>query len=1001
MANFLQNILPDLPALDYGQPVAGYFVLGLKDGNRVQYPCGSIADVERAGQAISAAGGDAYMALASYRDVLLGRKKGNGLHLKSLWADLDVGKTGTPSYDTVEAALFSLTSFITDTGLKPTYVVSSGRGLHVYWALAQKVESRVWGMLASAFKEFCQRSGLVIDPVCTADTARVLRLPGTVHQSTKSVVKILADSGVLHDPRDIVRVMGERCPDALASFSQAPIIQGDVTPPLPSAVCIETLPNPPLAKAEPIVRGCPQMLTSGLLSEPTWYAAMSVLRRCVDGLEWAHKLSSMDVFRYTPEGTEKKFWHAPEDAPARCSRFAEIEPSLCDKCAYKGQISSPVQIFRKVTGGGSAVSVAESSVKDAPVTVTERANEVLDHLVIPDKYDYQLRAFTHPRFSVDDRGIILKQAEKDAAGEYITVEHVICASRLYFSHSVHAEEDGAPRRTHWFTFVHPNGRREDVPLVVSRDLCLNGIQRWFNEANAFPTSGSYKPQIFLDFMIAFLQTVTGDAIELNTRKAFGWSKVIDPLTREETEGFAIGKGVITSSGMHPSAFDGAALRIAEKELTVKGNLEAWKEVPRMYRVLDQPEAQLAICLAFAAPLMRYGSGSAKSATYSLWSDKSGLGKTQVLRAAASIWGDPDEQFLQRQSSSVARMRKLAVLNNLPAYMDELTDVKDEDLYSLAYSLVGGTEKTKLKSGGADMVDTGSWSTVTFATANKSFKEAAARYAGDSEASLLRVIEYECSFKSYADQPLVQRYIEACMENCRMHHGLAGPEFMYQVMRHSDRLLTLTKQVEHWCSKHGFHANERFLGFPLALALKAGRWAVEWGLLDYDMDALERWVLNELVPHNRRTTRANAPDFVNLLGTYLLERQLNMVTVSSAMRTVDTPEVARGMPDKYIIQFPTQQALVRAVLDTRTVYFAKQDFSQWCKQRNHSVSVVTRQLEEFGIAVPEVSHNLTSGISWANTPTVKCYKLDAAALDVLGFAIPEKPVEELPAINTGF
>src|SRR5699024_10767618 len=107
------------------------------------------------------------------------------------------------------------------------------------------------------------------------------------------------------------------------------------------------------------------------------------------------------------------------------------------------------------------------------------------------------------------------------------------------------------------------------------------------------------------------------------------------------------------------------------ELKVKGNLENWKRVPQMYRILRQPAGQLAMCFSLAAPFMKYGSGEARSAIYSLWSSEPGLGKSQVLRAAASVWGDPMEQFVARDTSTVARTRRMTILNNLPVFFDEL------------------------------------------------------------------------------------------------------------------------------------------------------------------------------------------------------------------------------------------------------------------------------------------------------------------------------------------
>ena len=144
---------------------------------------------------------------------------------------------------------------------------------------------------------------------------------------------------------------------------------------------------------------------------------------------------------------------------------------------------------------------------------------------------------------------------------------------------------------------------------------------------------------------------------------------------------------------------GSKAAFVEPELKAKGSLEQWKHIPQMYKTLDQKIGQLAMCMSFAAPFLRYGSGEATNGILSLWSSASGLGKTHVLRFAASVWGNPYEQFISREASSVARTRRMSILNNLPVFMDEVTDINDEDMYSLAYTIVGGKEKDTMKSSG--------------------------------------------------------------------------------------------------------------------------------------------------------------------------------------------------------------------------------------------------------------------------------------------------------------
>lgn len=952
MDKFLSRILPPLPATQFGSLQPCYFMVGIAPDNPAPSvkPFISLSDVPAICQELQ--GRNIYISPASYKDSVFGRKAVNTLQFKCLWTDIDVGKAQN-SYATLDDAVKALGNFSLRTGLKPTLVVHSGIGLQAYWTLDKVLEAPVWKQLAQVFAAYCRQQGLITDPACDADAARILRMPGTLHIKSGNIASVIFDKGKDWNVRALFDIIKQGI--KVDSSAVAPVSAPLAMP--AQAVAQTTINQEPVAKAYPIVKSCPAILTAGLSSEPQWFGMMTVMRCCSDGHEWAHKLSAMDKTRYVPEDTDKKFDRVQSNAPMRCDSFAGICPNICQQCANCGKLTSPIQLG---LGKGQAISKPVEAVS-AP------SQGSLEHLVIPCKHEYPLQKLDSETFQIDERGITHRAIIKSPLGIFEWNDTHMCVARLYYTHSVYSLENGAPRRTHWFVVEQPNGRREHVPFVVQKDMTNANIMRWFNEANIFPSSPAAKPSLFMQLMNTYLQSVIGNCQEIATAKKFGWTTVHDPEQQGEVEGFAVGRGVVTATGMKPVHYEGVAERIAREELGTAGTLDKWKRIPQMYRVLKQPAAQLAVCLAFAAPLMRYGSGIATSGIFSLWSSNSGKGKSQVMRACASIWGDPDKQFIQRHSSSVLRMRKLSTIRNLPCYMDELTDVKDEDMYSLAYTLVDGREKQKLRSSGAEMVETGDWKTITFTTANKSFKEAAAKIAGDSDASVLRVMEIECDFQSYEHVPQIRDYIAHCIGLCRDNYGLAGPEFMYQLMRHSDRLLTLTRRIDAWSHAKGFATEERYMSSPLALALVAGRWAVEWGLLDYDMDALEKWVLEVFVPHNRGMTKENVVKHDDVLRSYLLERQLNMLVVTDHDRPAEYQEATKGAPDKYVVVYPPKEILVRYEQTEGDFYIAWHDFQAWCKRRNISAQVMASTYKRRGISRGKEQVNLGRGIGWLCIP----------------------------------
>lgn len=963
MNNFLSRILPTLDRSADLQPASIYFSLGLGGKYPIQRPCTHIDHIIQDCTEHSAAGLNAYMALASFSAADKKRSKASAVAAKSIWADIDVGKADS-KYTTQREALADLQRFIAETQLPPGVIVSSGKGLHVYWPFTRNVKASAWVQVANGFHRLCQKHGLDVDAHRAEDLASVLRLPGTIHQSSGHEVRVLMDIGPDYDPQDFALRLFRMVP--LEPAAPVPV-QAQVPAGMPTLAELTGMgPQAPTADAEKIARNCPQVLSMGIGLYPQWFTCMSVLRRCVNGREWAHKLSALDKHgRYDPANTDKFFDMARPDGPARCETLEKLNPQYCAACQYRGRVTSPVQLDRMVP---EPAPEPEPVPEGGPLDLNQCKT-------------YPYVKLNDPRFFVDNRGIGMLKPVKNSSGEWETETHIICASQLYFKYGEYIQGDKRPKRSYVFDVIHPNNKVETVRFVIDEDMSKAGIMRWFNNCRMFSTNpAAYGEKVFMEFMNAYLQSVVHSAPELKSYEKFGW---------DEDLGFVTGDGLITATGMEQAALAPKVRTAFGEANSHKGTLENWKFAPQMYKTLNQPLGQFAVCMAFAAPLMSFSPGEAKNCLLSIWSAKSGKGKSRILSTAASVWGHPTQQFFSKSESSVARQRRLAMLHNIPAFMDELTDMAEEDKARNVFIFLDGKEKNKLKSSGGEFVGTGTWNTCILTTANKPYRAALTEQFGETDARHLRIMEMECTFQDFDDQPTVRAYINQCNQMMEKNYGWAGPEFIYKLLQNPERLVHLQSSIENWVIKRGFKADERYRAYPIAITLQAGRWAVEYGLLDYDMDALEQWAMTTFLETNRKETSDARITSRNTMLRYLSERSHNMLVVHSTKRPKDIKDPGvPHLPDGYVILRSIKEPLLRFEHKDSRLVISRSDFVKWCKYNGYTPNIILNGLKVEGIAYSSSTRSLTDGISWMPMPSIPVIVFEPNALHTLGYKPPE-------------
>jgi hypothetical protein len=275
-----------------------------------------------------------YHACASFKTAGK-RTKTNVLGARALWLDIDAGE-GKPYPSAVEVWK-ACEQFRSAIGLPaPTYV-ASGKGLHVWWPLGAMVPPEEWIVYARGLKAACAANGLHIDPVRVADIASILRTPGS-HNRKHGEIEIVC--GDLTGPYNI-ELFEQLNGIALSpsASSHRPLLHAA------RQIYSDEPSNP-----QSIAQACEQISAlrdrSGKLPEPLWRAAVQILGWCGDeGRKLAHEWSKPDP-RYTWEATEDRL-NRRLDAPLTCAHFESINSNGCEGCAWKGRVTTPVQLGRR------------------------------------------------------------------------------------------------------------------------------------------------------------------------------------------------------------------------------------------------------------------------------------------------------------------------------------------------------------------------------------------------------------------------------------------------------------------------------------------------------------------------------------------------------------------------------------------------------------------------------------------------------------------------------
>lgn len=744
-------------------PNGPYCAVGINGDAVKQTFHNTIDDLIAKGEQLVVDGYNAYFALASFKDGS-SRKAPNARELRSLFLDLDCGpdKPYTTQGDGKEA----LRKFCEENSFPAPVVVSSGRGLHVYWPLHEVLDTARWKAVASGFKRFCIAAGFEIDTSVPADAARVLRMPGTLNFKT--------------NPPAPVEIQTELRTFVLADIEHNfPTLAADIFDAKQFGMDDFTLAQakqdfPPTSFVRLVRRslkgsGCAQIAhavkEAETLPEPLWRAALSIAWRCVDGEEAIHTLSRAHP-GYSPEDTVAKA--EGTKGPMTCEWYRANNPSVCTGC--KQQVGSPIMLGRKIE---EAESVDGEYVVEAPLDpVIGTAPVQTVTVAIP--------TYPAPYFRPSGGGVYRRA--KDDDGNPIEIEvypYDIYLTTRFYDYDEYGVGEGELVGLNIHS-PHDGIRRLVVPtqkLLVKeklRDLLLQqGVAALHKKVD--------------DIMAYFASTfrkLQQQAAATRTRNQMGWTA--------EGNAFVIGEAEYTARSvvLAPAS---TGLRELAPLLTQKGSLEAWSNIANFYARPGMEAHALALFTGFGAPLLRLVGGmEVKGAVLNLMSNKSGTGKTTAQMVVNSIFGHPSGLLMRKNDTQLAKMQWVGMLNSIPATMDEVTNMTDEAISELIYDIPQGRGRNRMESQSNKLrTNNSSWSTFLITSSNSSLYDKLTRLKGTPDGELRRLIEIRIS----RPDNITKVESDAVFGMLNDNYGTAGPVYIKYVLNNMAEVVTLVRSFQ--------------------------------------------------------------------------------------------------------------------------------------------------------------------------------------------------------------
>ena len=892
---FLNTVLPS-------KGKGYYCITAIKDGKTLSKFSEDYENLLADINELNSKGYNSYFSQGVFKEKF--RRKNVCAYLRSLYLDIDCDGR---DYATEEQAFEDLDKFIKAIGLPKPTVVHSGGGFHCYWHTGEDIPSDEWLITARKLKSLCNYFELKADPSVTTDESRLLRLPNTQnHKRNKEAKvllnkkptawaelrKIIEDSFSEHIGFDIHSAKKEQLDDATKAMMKTENFDSSF-----KKIVKKTLSG----------QGCNQlkwiMENQETCNEPKWFAGLSIAAHSVESEQAIHLISNKHP-EYSKERTIEKAERIK--GPFTCSSFEQLDSSLCEQCVHRGKITSPIQL-------GKILKEA----KEANPGTTNVTPKKLNGFHIPNSM--------RPYVAGENGGIYLKPEPKydKATKQWVEQEPItVYENDLYVVKRVFDSVEGE-------SFLI----RLQLPQDGTRDFLMPNYAvntQKFGEimrSNGVMSTRKQQEPI-MNYVTKWIKYLQTQKAAEKTYQQQGW-------TKDNT--FVLGDKEYRKNGVFDSTPTNATREIA-RAIRADGDFETWKKT---YDTFNEEGLEVHAFFAFggfATPLIKFT--EIKGGIINLYSRKPGTAKTTAGYCALSIWGNPTELMIG-QNTYNARYQRLGAGQNLPLYVDEISNMESDDLSKWAYAMPQGKGKIRQQAGvNAERENRTTWESIAYTTSNTSIYEILARAKSSAEGEMARCLQLNIEAPDWLtldwckprSSPVHENYGHAGVIYAQWLAEQKPEDIKERLNKWVDRIIKDVDNVDrHWVAMLASH----FAGAEIAYELD---------LTEIDYERVYSCITNKVkevsveAENKALTSEEVLSNFINKnIGNLLI---LNKKSDGTGLGGNIPKKEPRG----------SGALVMRYEPDTSTLYILKSEMKYYCDKIKYNFKELESDLEKSGTLI---------------------------------------------------
>lgn len=845
---------------------------------------------------------------------------------RSMWLDIDVGeeKAATKKgYATQDLALAELDNFVTALNLPKPLIVNSGGGIHAYWTFDRDITSTSWLRIALIFEACIKHFGLLVDPSCTSDRARILRPIGTVNHKYNKLVTLISDAPSITPTQFFspVKSYYRQHKEEVVALKAKVVVYKDKDP-------NQEFPYRP-RKAKYFLQRCQvgsfTVTGDNPVDEPVWRGVISVLRHCDNGVHHIETLRSKCKARFPlttrfdeDRTSEKLAWFETHDlGPFLCDTFKKESPELCKGCPFSeyGTIKTPltlaehyeeIEIPQYNLTLGEVEPTTQEVVETQKTTTRESVspNDIGGNNTPQPPYPYKRSA----------HGLVVTEGERETVffiGDLFPV----------MTRFVEIIDGERHLMVKFMLRVGSSGSYNEISFPMKDWYASDRLKQKLGSAGvSIPEKHMGH---LLGYLRKYLEHIGDDMDEVKQLQHFGWV--------DNKQEFLLGEKLYRQEGV-VTIQPHFNIKNYTRYFTQSGNLEEWKRLMQRLADLGAVEQQICMLSAFGSTLMKFTNYNG------VWlhlMTKPGYGKTTTQEMMNGIWGQPQNLLLNAKDTLNAIEERFGRWASIGVAIDEVSNLDPMVASELLLGVTQGRTKQRLDTNMRERVNDLTWQLLVLSSGNFSLIDRINTRKEDVAAEISRTLEFKLpkpKLTVHEGEMLIKKPI-------RENYGVAGAEWLSNLVKipHYQIQEMVDKTIESFSSALQSSSDERFWVAGCAVIYVAGVLTNKMGLTDWDLDKI---FLNlcEIIKSNRTNKITFEFSATDVLSSFLADNTRN--TVVTDVGTIEGSIMVKLMP---------MGALnVRYEQDAGRIYIRTQALKEYCAKRNIGIQSVKESLSQRGL-----------------------------------------------------